>query len=161
MNKQIVSRLRKKKKKKKRLTVRCRARWCPSAVWWPRTAPDGPPAKPWRWRRRWSPVSWCCLDVLPAALEASALLRHYQTDAPGLQTNHTHIHIIFSLRRAPPPPHMFIVHCTLTQVSLKVWIDIHVFAPLHHTLEDGHQTLQTLFTKAELLWMFKNTRSHV
>lgn len=33
-----------------------------------------------------------------------------------------------------------------TQVSLEVWVDVHVFAPLHHTLEDGNQTLQALFT---------------
>lgn len=47
---------------------------------------------------------------------------------------------------------IFILAWTLTQVSLKIWIDIHVFAPLHHTFKDGHQTLQTFFTQAQLLW---------
>lgn len=45
---------------------------------------------------------------------------------------------------------------TLTQVGLKVWIHVHVFAPLHHTLKDGHQTLQALFTQAQLLWIVNN-----
>lgn len=39
----------------------------------------------------------------------------------------------------------------LTEVGLKVWVDIHVLAPLNHTFEDGHQTLKALFTQAELL----------
>ena len=41
--------------------------------------------------------------------------------------------------------------CVLTQVGLQVGVDVEVFAPLHHALEDGHQTLQTLLTQTQLL----------
>lgn len=39
----------------------------------------------------------------------------------------------------------------LTQVTLKMWINIHVFAPFHHTFEDWDETLQSLFAKTQLL----------
>ena len=50
---------------------------------------------------------------------------------------------------------------SLTQVGLKVGVHIHVFAPLHHTLEDGHQTLQAFLAQTQLLQGIAEQREFV
>lgn len=73
----------------KRLTGWCHVQWCPSVAWWPHTALEGRCGTQGRWRTRWSPESWRCLDALSASLEASVLLppcsRH--PGSPDLQTH--------------------------------------------------------------------------
>ena len=41
--------------------------------------------------------------------------------------------------------------CSLTEAGLVVGIDIQVFAPFHHALENGHEALQTFLPQTELL----------
>lgn len=42
-------------------------------------------------------------------------------------------------------------HQFLTEAGLRVGVDVLVFAPLNHALQNGHQTLQALLSECQLL----------
>lgn len=39
----------------------------------------------------------------------------------------------------------------LTEVGLQIGVNVKIFAPFHHALQNGHQTLQSFLSQAQLL----------